>query len=252
MKKSLAAGAVLLIVLCIGTWVGAQEADAAPPWSITFSHKSLDVITVPYRDGSARSFYYMLFTLKNGGKTDAPTGLHIKALVGSDPRKQKVMRALPYHDAEEYVRRMSRTPALKNIQAINAMKVLKAGESVQGIAVMGTFDREWDIATVTVSGLEPIGLSCRVRMFEGAGFTVAHRAYLRHNRAVLGKAGEEAEFTEAFVILRHDVIWRMVYNREGDEYAPQTDPIYLDTEGWDVVAKPAPAIVFKLEDPFPQ
>ena len=66
MKKSLGVAVALLLILALGGGVEAQ--DAAAPWSIRFSHKPLDVITVPYKDGSATTFYYMLFTLKNQGR----------------------------------------------------------------------------------------------------------------------------------------------------------------------------------------
>lgn len=248
MKKSVGVVAALLAILALGGGVEAQ--DASGPWSITFSHKSLDTITVPYKDGTATTFYYMLFTLKNNGKSDAKLGVHFSVLAGSHPKKQKTHLALPNAAAEEYVRRMSRAPGLKNVQQINAMGTLKKGQSVSGIAVFGTFHREWDIAIVTVSGLEPAGLLTRVRKYEGAGFTLSHRAYSRHNKAVMAKAGKDAEFTETNAIVRHEVIWVMKYHREGDEYAPQMDPILLDGEGWDVAAKPGPAIVMELEAPF--
>ena len=247
MKKSLAVAVALLMILVGG---GVEAQDAAAPWSITFSHKPLDVITVPYKDGSATTVYYMLFTLKNQGSSDAKLGVHLSALAGSHPKKQKTHLSLPNKAAEEFVRRMSRSVGLKNVQQINAMGTLKKGQSVNGIAVFGTFNSEWDIAVVTVSGLEPAGLQIRVRKYADAGFTLSHRAYSRHNAAIAKKAGSGAEFTEANAIVRHDVIWVMRYHREGDEYAPQMDPIILDGEAWDVIAKPAPKIVMELEVPF--
>lgn len=250
MKKSLAVAVALLLTLALGGGVEAQDATA--PWSIRFSHKSLDVITVPFKDGSATTYYYMLFTLKNEGSTDAKLGVHFSALAGTHPKKQKTHLALPNKAAEEFVRRMSRSSGLKNVQQINAMGTLKKGKSVNGIAVFGTFNSEWDIAVVTVSGLEPAGLQTRVRKFADAGFTLSHRAYSRHNAAVTKKAGKGAEFTEANAIVRHEVVWVMKYHREGDEYAPQMDPIILDGQAWDVIAKPAPKIVMELEVPFAQ
>ena len=248
-RNSLGVAAAVLIVLSLGVSAEAQEAS---PWSLTFSHKQLDVITVPYKDGSATTYYYMLFTLKNGGKGDAPLGVHLKAYVGpKHPNKMKTHLALPNKAAEDFVRRIARDKDIKNVQEINAMGTLKAGASVKGIAVFqGTFNPEWDKAVVTVSGLEAHGLKTRVRKYEGAGFTLSHKAYSRHNAAVLKKAGDGAEFTEAGAIVRHEVLWVMRYHREGDEYSPQLDPILLDGEGWDVAEKPGPKIVMELEVPF--
>jgi len=248
MKKSVGTAAAVLAIFALCGLAMAE--DPAPPWSISFSHKPLDVITVPYKDGSATTFYYMLFSLKNNGQTDAKLGVHFSALVGSHPKKQKTHLALPNAAAEEFVRRLSRASGLKSVQQINAMGTLKKGQTVKGIAVFGTFHREWDVATVTVSGLEPAGLLTRVRKYEGAGFTLSHRAYRRHNAAVKAKAGKDATFTEKNAVVRHQVIWVMKYHREGDEYSPQMDPILLDGEGWDVAAKPGPAIVMELEAPF--
>jgi len=250
-KTSLIGGVGVTLLLALLVVPGeALAQDAKAPWAITFSHKPLDVITVPYRDGSATSFYYFIFTLQNKGDTDAPLGIHIRAYVGSNPRKRQTHLAVPRTDAEEFVRRISRRKGLKNVQQINAMKALKPGASVEGIAVLGTFHREWDIATVTVSGLEPNGLACRVRKFGDSGFTVAHRAYLRHNNVVRDRVGKDAEYTEVNSIIRHDVVWVMKFHREGDEFAPHLDPIDQDGEGWDVVADPGPSIVHEKEAPF--
>jgi hypothetical protein len=120
---------------------------------------------------------------------------------------------------------------------------------VRGIAVFGTFHREWDISTVTVAGLEPYARHCRVRKYGEGGFTVFHRAYDAHNKAVLAKAGPEATFEDTYAILRHNVVWSMKFHREGDEFAPQVDRIILDTEGW-ALAEPAPEIVAEPKPPF--
>lgn len=250
MVRGLAA-AVLIALLCsLSGGAAAQDADISPPWSITFKAEPLDVITVQYKDGSARSFNYFTFTLENKGKVDADLRLHFKAIVGSNPKKQKVHLALPEKDAEEYVRRMSRTKDLKNVQEINAMGKLAAGKKVRGIAVMGTLDREWDIATVTVSGLEPRALHCRVRMYGDAGFTLAHRAYRSHNEKVLAAAGEGAPYREAHAVIRHDVLWTMKFYREGDEFSPHLDPIHLDTAWWAVGDEPVPEVVLVKQQPY--
>jgi len=248
MKRSLAVGALGVFLLLLGGNVSAQE-EPDPPWALSFTHGDLDTYSLTYKDGSAKTFYYLTFTLANHTKVDAPTHVVIKALVGSDPRKQKLMIALPAPDAEEALRRLSRTPDLKNVQEINALGTLKAGQTVKGIAVFGTFHREWDIADVTVAGLEPYARECRVRKYGDVGFTVFHRAYYDHNRRVLAKAGADAAFEDVHAIVRHNVVWKMKFHRKGDEFAPQVDRIFLDEEGWEV-ADPGPEIVFEPKPPF--
>jgi len=227
-----------------GATARAQESVKAP-WQLTFQHKPLDVITVHYKDGSARSFYYMRFTIRNGSAAKAKLALEAKAYVGSNPRKRKVLVAVPEADAEEAVRRLASAPDLKNIQQINKLKTLASGASLAGIAVFGTFSREWDTATVLVSGLESAALVSRVRKYGEAGFTIAHRAYTKHNQRVLQAAGKDAQYTEVNAIVQHDVVWKMRFHREGDEFSPQIDPIIFDGEGWDVVEDPAPKIVLE-------
>ena len=67
---------------------------------------------------------------------------------------------------------------------------------------------------------------------------------------MLRKAGKDPEFTEVNAIVKHDVIWKMKFHREGDEYGPHLDPIFLDAETWDVVEDPPPTIVMEKKDPF--
>lgn len=243
-KALLGALSALLLVLA-----PARAEDPKPPWTIDFTHGPLETYSVTYKDGSAKTFYYMTFTLKNGSQEAAPLHLSIKATVGSDAKKRKVMPALPAADAEESIRRLSRAADLKNVQEINKLGALQPGDSVRGIAVFGTFHREWDAATVSVSGLEPYARHCRVRKYGEHGFTVFHRAYDARNKAVLEKAGSEATFEDTYAILRHNVVWNMKFHREGDEFAPQVDKIILDAEGW-ALADPAPEIVAEPKPPF--
>ncbi len=246
MQGLLSRGALLALLLLL---VPAGAEDPKAPWAIHFTHGPLETYSVTYKDGSAKTFYYMTFTLKNGSQEAAPLRLSIKATVGSDAKKRKVMPALPAPDAEESLRRLSRAADLKNVQEINKLGTLQPGESVRGIAVFGTFHREWDVATVNVSGLEPYARHCRVRKYGENGFTVFHRAYDAHNKAVLQKAGSEATFEDVYAILRHNVVWSMKFHREGDEFAPQVDKIILDAEGWGL-ADPAPEIVAEPKPPF--
>jgi hypothetical protein len=242
---------VLPALLLLGAGVAGQdEAARAPAWTLAFTHGPLEVHSVTYKDGRARSFYYLTFKVENKSPTAADLALHFKATVGTHPKKRRVLIAAPEPDAEESVRRLARAPDLKNVQQINQMGKLEPGKSLCGIAVFGTFNREWDVAYVTVSGLESAAIHARVRKFGAAGFTMAHQAYHLHNQRVLKKAGKDPEFTEAHAIVKHDVIWKMKFHREGDEYAPHMDPIHLDAEGWDVVEDPAPTIVMEKEDPF--
>lgn len=236
----------LLLLPFAGGGLLAQEAERFEPWQIAFSHEPLAVITVPYKDGSAKPFYILPFTLENRGTVAADLGIHVKAVVGSNPRKQRTHVAVPEPDAEEFVRRLSRTPDLKSVQEINRMGKLEPGAKVRGIAVLGSFDREWDVATVSVAGLEPRAIHARVRTFGDKGFTLAHRAYHGHNAAVRKAAGE-AEGTDLYAIVRHQVIWKMQFHREGDEFAPHLDPIVMDSEGWDVTNA---EIVHRKELPF--
>ena len=259
MKSTTAAAALILGLFVLAPQGAAEshsEGSTRATWAIKFTHHALDTITVHYKDGGARTFYYFTFTLENTSSTAADLSIHVKAMVGSNPRKRKVHVSIPSPDAEETVRRISRTKGLLNVNQINrhnAAKgksgVLESGESLQGIAVLGTFDREWDVATVTVSGLEPHSVHARVRKV-GNDFTLAHHAYYHHNKRVMKKAGKDAGNTYVHAIIKHEVIWKMKFHREGDEFEPQLDPIILDWEGWDVVNDPAPKIVLEKKAPF--
>ncbi len=247
--RFLAFGLLLLPVLGDGR-VLAQEGESAAPWSLKMRHGPLDVFTINYKDGSARSVYYMTFTLENAGSADAELALHFRAVVGTHPKKRRVHIATADGDVEESLRRLAREPELKNVQEINRMGKLPAKGSLKGIAVFGTFHREWDSATITVAGLEPRAIHCRARQYGDAGFTLAHRAYYHHNARVREKAGPDAQAREFHAIVKHNVVWRMEFHREGDEFAPQLDPIILDREEWDVVSDPGPEIVMEKKPPF--
>jgi len=214
----------------------------AAPWYLKFSHQDLDTITVPFKDGSSQTYYYMTFTLQNTGKVDAHCAFQVRADISASGRSKGRLIALPASVPEEVIRRIANVPDLKNVQQINQMKVIKPGTTVHGIAVFGSFDREWDTAHVTVSGVEPRVLHCRVRKYAN-GFVVPHRAYGVHNAGVKAKAGKDDVGKDAYVVLAHDVVWGMHYTRAGDEFAPHLDNINRVREGWEVSDNPAPKIV---------
>jgi len=231
---------LLALLIPFAIWGGGAEAqDAKAPWQLTFRHGPLDVITVHYKNGDAKSFMYIRFTLENKSSSTALlSGLHFKAVVGTDKRKRKTHIAVPEAAAEETVRRLSRVSDLKNVQQIHKHNggKLEPGQTIRGIAVLGVWSREWDVATISVSGLESGSMHCRVRKFGDSGYTVSHRAYYHWNRRVLEKVTDVTDFTEARAIVKHDVVWNMVYTRSGDEFAPQMDELVLETEGWDVAS----------------
>ncbi len=216
---------------------GGTPAQAAPPWNLQLKHSNLESYTLSYKDGSATTVYYMTFELKNASQQAARLALYLRAdvQVGRSKIKRHTHHALPQKDAEEAIRRVGRAPGLKNVQAINAMKMLAPGASVRGIAVFGTFHREWDTATIYVSGLESAALHCRVRKYAGAGHTIFHRAYKLHNDRVKTKVGDITTYTEVNAIVKHDVVRVMRFKRKGDEFAANLDPIWSDGEWWDAL-----------------
>ena len=249
MKITLAACAALL-TLAFALPTHAQD-DAKGTWALDFKPGKLDVLVVSYKDGSARTFYYLPFTLSNKSKVKAVLGLHIVANVeGGSRLNNKTHIGLPHPDAEVFYKRMARSADIKNVQEINGMKELAPGQSVRGIAVFGAYNREWRSAEVVVTGLEPRAISARVKKFGASGFTLPHRAYYHHNKRVLKKAGKDADYTEPFVILQHSVARKLRFRREGDEFAPQLDEIIPDGFEWDVLQKPAPKIVLEKKPPF--
>ncbi|MEM8886179.1 MAG: hypothetical protein AAGD14_19110 [Planctomycetota bacterium] len=168
----------------------ASAQDTKKPWKLTLKHDAVDVLVVPYTNGSSQSFYFMPFEVKNDSEVAAPLGLHFVAHVGTSPKKRRTHIALPHPDAELFFKRMARDSSIKNVQEINAMKTLEPGQSVKGIAVFGTFDREWDKGRVVVTGLEPRAIRTRVRDYGNAGFVLVHRAYAAHNKKVRQRAGK--------------------------------------------------------------
>lgn len=248
MSKTLAVAAIAVLL----PWGAFAQDDAAPePWELTFTHKALEAVTVPYRDGSARTVYVLPFTIENKSGAVADLTLHFRATVGTDSRKQKVHFALPDPDAEEFVRRMARAPGMLGLAQINTHNAgeqgsgkLAPGERLQGVAVFGEFSREWDRAVITVAGLEPRAIDARVRKYGDAGFTLAHRAYGRHNGEVREKAGDGAATTDVHAIVKHNVVWKMEFSRKGDEFEAHLDPVILGREYWEVIEDPAPSIEY--------
>ncbi len=99
------AAAIFGVCLLLGVPASGQDGARPAPWHLKFSHDALETITIPYKDGSSTTVYFMTFTLKNTGKIEARLNLQITATVGTDRRKRKRILAMPHADAEEVVRR---------------------------------------------------------------------------------------------------------------------------------------------------
>jgi len=233
MKIKLVACACLL-AMAFAMHASAEDTKAFEPWAIKFENKNLDVLVVSYKDGSAKTSYYLPFTITNTGKAPAKLGLHMVAHVGTNPKKKRSHIALPHPDAELFYKRMARSKDIKNVQEINAMKMLAPGKSVKGIAVFGSFDRQWNDVTIRVTGLEPRAIHTRVKKYGSNGFTLPHRAYNSHNKGVLGKAGKEPDFTEHFAVVSQTIQYETMFTRLGDEFAAQLDPIIALGSDWTV------------------
>lgn len=227
------------IALCAGlvAVVFASTAQAEPktfkPWKLTYEQRDLDVLVVSYKDGSARTNYFVTYTITNNSKNPAPLGIHIVATVGRG-RRVKTHIALPHPHAETFFRRMANSKDTKNVQEINAIKTLAPGKSVKGIAVFGSFDRQWNDVTIRVTGLEPRAIHTRVKKYGSNGFTLPHRAYNGHNKVVLAKAGKEPDFTEHFAVVAQTIQFETKFTRMGDEFAAQLDPIIALGSDWTV------------------
>jgi hypothetical protein len=225
----------------------APAPEAAPPapetppptggprrWMLSISHGPLKVV----RD-AGQTYHYVLLTVGNDTAVARPWQPFIQAETDTG----RVHVACGCSGAVEQVRRRERDPSLLSVEG--SVGKIAPGEKKKIAAVFGPIDSSWSRVSVLVQGLVNPVVTHRVQKY-GEKVIVSDAAYEERNEKVMEevrKAAKESggevpaptmEYREFMERRAYAITWQ----RKGDEFRPEEDPIEFVSEGWRVLGDP--------------
>jgi hypothetical protein len=223
--------------------------DAAPPeggeagapaptgprrWMLGVRHGPLRIV----RDGG-QTFHYVVLTVEN--QTGVPRTWQPFIQAETDMGRTHVACGCP--GAVEQVRRRERKPDLLSVEQ-SAGKI-ENGAKKEIAAVFGPVDPSWNRITLLVQGLVNPVVVHRVQKY-GEKVVVSDAAYEERNEKVMEEVrkaakesgGEVPKPTIEYQELVERRAYAIVWQRKGDEFRPEDDPIEWVSEGWRVLGDP--------------
>jgi hypothetical protein len=220
--------------------VPARAADEAPKtiqrWRLEHRHGPLKLVRVDDGTGKRVSYHYMVITVENKTGLPRPWRPHVVAKTDTN----KTYLAGGWTNALEGIRNQEGMPTLAAIES-TAGKI-EAGQTLTTVAIFGPIDPLYDQFRIELESLVNPFTSLRVLKYGEGKEVVVEAAYYDRNQAVLEelkKAAGGGDLPRPEVEY-HDVVekraWVMVYQRLGDEYHAEQNPIEFVREGWEVLS----------------
>jgi hypothetical protein len=234
----------LLSLLAVALAAPAFSDEAAAPaggrWTLEFSHGPLRFVTVRSASGATASYYYMALKAKNATELPRPWN----PLVESITDTKKTTLAVGNAVALDAVRNAEKNPALQCIES-TAGKI-EAGETKDVVAIFGPLDPNFDKIEIRVHGLvNPITIY-KVEIYGEGNEVIVDGAYWKHNQEVMKRVkaaaaeagGTVPNPTVEYREVRESRVRSITFERMGDEFGRDADPIHQVAEDWKVLGAP--------------
>ncbi len=239
-------GAIVILAAVCALNVQADEKPTRERWFLKLEHSPLRTVVLHDAGGNARAYHYMTMKVTNGTKFDRQWHPLVKAVTDT---KQDLV-AGGFTDALAAIRKAERKAGLVPI-GTTAGK-LKAGASVDTVAIFGPVDPLYDHINIQVFGLvDPIATykieqygdkSTADNVVLGENSVVVDSAYWDRNLKILKRlkaaaaeaGGEVPQPHVEYQEVAESRYWSMDYERLGDEFNTEEDIIRFKKEGWKV------------------
>jgi hypothetical protein len=242
------------VALALAAWcaspASAAEKTSAQRWILTMTHGPLRTVEVSHPAGDVAAYHYMTIHVKNGTAFDREWHPLVKAVTDT----HKTYIAGGYTDALGAIRHQEHD---KNLVPIGTTAGrIRAGASVDGVAIFGPVDPLYDKIDVQIFGLvDPIATykveqygdkSSADKVVLGKDSVIVDSAYWDHNQTILARLKKAAEASGGempkpqveYQQVVENRYWSMRYWRLGDEFHAEDDMITFHGEGWRIQGEP--------------
>jgi hypothetical protein len=231
----------------------AAEPAAAPRsdtsvkrWTLGFTHGPLRRVSVDDGSGRMSTFIYMVMTAEN--KTGLARAFRPNVLAKVDTKTEPYV-AIGFPQALAAIRVKEQDSSLKLLEELanrpGAEGRIPAGAKWTFVAIFGPVDPGWASFRVEVHGLLNAVTTIKVRKY-GDKQIVLEAAYAARNEKVMAelRAAAKASGSEIppptveYQEIRERRAYVIEYQRQGDEFRSDDDPIDFVREGWEVIGDP--------------
>lgn len=248
-RKILPALAMSALV-AVASSAGAEDAasQAGRRWTLTFSHGPLKIVTVADANGRDTSYHYM--TMKVENKTAFPRSWN-PHIVGTTDTPHAPYMAGGWTLAVDKVRQKEGDPTLVCVEESQygpdkKAKKIAVGEVLNVVAIFGPLDPLYDKFTISVQGLVNPLTIVKVLKYGDGQQIVLESAYAARNAKVkeaLKKAAAASGSaipapTEEYQEVTERRAFVMEYERLGDEFHANDNPIDFVREQWEILGEP--------------
>ena len=245
-RYALSSLAVLSLVGFSVTARAADEAQSGKRWALGFTHGPLKITTVADGSGKTSSYHYM--TLKVENKTSYPR-TWLPHMVGTTDTPHAPYLAIGFPLALETIRRAENDPTLQSLDASQwgddkKARRIAVGETLNLVAIFGPLDPLYDRFKISFEGLVNPVTIVKVLKYGEKQEVVLEAAYDERNRKVMDEVKKAAAAsssaipapTEEYQEVVEKRAFVMEYQRLGDEFHANDNPIDFVREGWLVVS----------------
>lgn len=257
MKKTLPCLAALLALVLVGSARAEEGEKTGGRWTLDLAHGRLSVVPVQSPAGGVKSYHYITLKVTNSGALPRDWYPVVRAL--TDTGKEYV--AMGYDEALGAVRGQEGNDALVPIGSTKGR--IAAGAVLDTVAIFGPIDPLYDRIRVRLTGLaDPVAIY-KIERYdvevavpdapyaqadeEGVlqpvtkALTIQDVAYVFRNEAMTAALkkqvgeGELPKPASEYWEVSERRVYEMIYERLGDEFQADDDPITFKKEQWIVV-----------------
>ena len=241
----------------------AEEIETRKRWSLEMSHGPLRTVSMKDARGDAVTYHYMTIRVKNGTEFARQWHPRVEALTDT----KKTYASGGYNNALAAIRKAEKDKTLVGLGS-TAGKI-KAGQTVNGVAVFGPLDALYDRINVQIYGLVDPVATYKVEQYGekspagakedqvilGADSVIVDSVYWDRNQKILNRLKKAAKDSGGAVPQAHveymevaeNRYWSMDFERLGDEFFAEDDIINVKGEGWAIAGKPRGLRVISTE-----
>jgi hypothetical protein len=223
-----------------GDETAADASKGGGRWTLKLEHGPLKIVPITGRGGMRQTYHYMTLKVTNPTSHARPWNPLVEAVTDT----KKTTLAVGYLSALEAVRAAEKDPTLQAVETTTGK--IEPGETKNLVAILGRLDPNYDRVEIRIHGLVNPITSYKVEIYGEGQEVIVDAAYWTRNQELLGKlkaAAKESggslpqpqvEYRE----IRESRVWAMTYERTGDEFGRDADPIRLVREDWKVLGDP--------------
>ncbi len=251
----------LILVTLVPAPTPATAADeaGASRWILGLKHGGLKTVLLWGAGDRTTAYHYMTLEVTNSTRLARPWYPLVKAITDTKDKdgNNSVYIATGYEEALAAVRLLENAPDLKPVASTRGK--IAAGATLKTVAIFGPLDSLYDDIRLEVHGLADSVATYKMDIYDGSeiadgdditpsnDWIIGDSAYYARNQKIMTKLRAQAKAdgdgvlpapVVHYVVVSERRLFRMNYQRLGDEFGAEDDLISFVSEGYEIQGNP--------------